>query len=162
MKQMILIALMTMTGLMAQAAGRQEASEICTSMSFDSTRNQCISELAKYDYFEQGAIDLCKGMSFDSGKIECVKVIGNKAYEAYEIDNCRKSSFDSTKTQCLSTAGRAASPVPPPPPPPGYGSCSAGQTILQLQNIDRSVYAGRNNDARIQINELINRLQRCP
>jgi hypothetical protein len=161
MKQMILIALMTMTGLMAQAAGRQEASAICTSMSFDSNRNQCISDLARYDYFEQGAIDICRGLSFDSGKNECVKVIGNKSYEAYEIDNCKKSSFDSTKTDCLKNSGRVATPVPPPPPP-GYGSCSTAQTILQLQNIDRSVYMGRNNDARIQINELISRLQRCP
>lgn len=162
MKQMVLIALMTVTGLMAQAAGRQEASAVCSSFTFESDRNACIKEIGQHNYYEQSALDICKGFTFDSDKQNCMRIIGDKQFDQYETENCAKNTFDSDKIQCLKTSGRVATPVPPPPPPPGYGSCSAGQTILQLQNIDRSVYMGRNNDARIQINELISRLQRCP
>lgn len=164
MKKMILMSLVTLTAVMSHAAGRQEASEICKSFTFDSDRNQCIAEIGKHNYYEQNAINVCKTFTFDSDKQACVKAISDKSYEAYETDNCARSTFDSDKLKCLNDNGRPVTQTPPPPPPPpGYPGClSKFDVISQLQNIDRQVYFNRNNDARINIADLINRLQRCP
>lgn len=149
----IVMVLMVLSGSLVQAAGRQEASEICTSMSFDSDRNSCISAISKFDYFEQGAINICLRLSFDSDKKQCVSNIGNKTYELYEITNCEKNSFDSGKIQCLKDAGR---------PMQGNPGCLDKQGVIyQLQVLEGMVYRGENNRARNSIYDLINNLQRC-
>lgn len=159
MKKMILMSLIALTGVMSHAAGRQEASEVCKSFTFESDRTQCIAEIGKHSYYEQRALDLCRAFTFDSDKMTCIKTIGDKSFEQYETDSCAQSTFDSDKMKCLRDNGRPAAPIPPPAYP---GCLSKGQVIMQLQNIDRQVYYNRNNDARIGINDLINQLQRCP
>ncbi|MGZ3746601.1 MAG: hypothetical protein ACXWRE_04510 [Pseudobdellovibrionaceae bacterium] len=154
LKSILMVSLMTLSAFGAQAAGRQEASEICSSMSFDSSRNGCIAAIGKYDYFEQGAINLCMSMSFDNSKLECASTIGNKSYEPYEITNCEKNSFDSGKNQCLKTSGRSFQSYP--------GCLSKQDVIFQLQDLDRMIYHGDNNRARSAIYNMINSLQRCP
>ncbi|HEY8271818.1 MAG TPA: hypothetical protein VIG33_13085, partial [Pseudobdellovibrionaceae bacterium] len=140
MRAGVMSVLVALSAVMAQAAGRQEASEVCTSMSFDSDRNYCISAISKYDYFDQGAINLCLGMSFDSGKKECISNIGNKTYDPYELTNCEKNDFDSSKNQCLKGAGR---------PIQGHVGCLNNQDIIfQLQILEGMVYRGENGRAR--------------
>ncbi len=156
MKLITLIVLMILFGAMVQAAGRQQAFEICTSMSFDRNRDACISAIGSFEYFDQAAIDICTSMSFDSGKLECIQNIGNKTYEVYESENCAKKSFDINKNQCLNTSGRPAQLFPPP------GCLGKQDMIFELQRLDRMVYQGENLRARNTIYGLINSLQACP
>ncbi|MNL28437.1 hypothetical protein D3C87_1500790 [compost metagenome] len=157
---MILIAfVLVSSSLSAQAAGREEASQICTSMSFDSGKSACIASIRNYEYFERGAIDICSGMSFDSGKLQCVTAIGNKTYENYEIQACEVQSFDSGKVSCLQNGGRAFRRSPPPP----QRACfSKSRLIQKLQIVDDLVYNGQNRSARIELNDLMNQIANCP
>lgn len=160
MKTIVFITLMTLTGALAQAAGRNEAAQVCKSMTFESDRNACISAIGKYSYFEQGAIDICVSMSFDSEKSNCVTMIGDKSYEAYEIENCAGMTFDSQKWECLKNNGRRVQTPPPPAPP---STCvSKQQLVSELQRLDYMVYNGDNFRARNVIFDLISALQRCP
>lgn len=161
MKQKFLLALIVLITVSAHAAGRQEASEVCASIGFDSHKQKCISNIAQFEYFDQGAIDVCKGMDFDSNKAECVLNIGNKSYDAYETAHCSSLSFDSKKNECLKKSGRPAELYPEPPfPPPG---CLSNQEIVfELQRLDSMVYRGENLRARNLIYDLIVSLQRCP
>lgn len=160
MKSMILIAfVLVSSALSAQAAGRQEASEICSSMSFDSGKSACINSIRNYEYFDNGAIDICSGMSFDSGKLQCVVAIGNKTYENYEISACETQSFDSGKVSCLTNGGRTFRRSPPPP----QRACmSKGRLLQKLQIVDDLVYNGQNRSARIELNDLMNQVANCP
>jgi hypothetical protein len=148
------MALVVLSGVLAQAAGRQEAYEICTSMTFDSDRNACVSAIGKHEYFDQGAINVCVGMTFDSGKSECVSNIADKTYDPYETTNCAKNSFDSGKNECLKSSGRPAH---------GRSGCLSKQDVIfELQLLDRMVSHGDNLRARDAIYSLINNLQACP
>ena len=158
MKLVLLIATMILTGVMAHAADRNAASAICKSMTFDSDRNACISEIGKYEYFDQSAINVCVSMTFDSDKAACVRKIGDKSYDTYEIENCARMTFDSDKGTCLQNAGRRIQPNPIPEP-----GCMDKQTLIfELQRLDRMVYDRENNRARNTIYDLITSLQRCP
>jgi hypothetical protein len=161
MKSMILIAfVLVSSALSAQAAGRQEASAICNSMTFDSDRSSCIGNLKNYDYFDSRAISICSRLTFDADKNNCVGAIGNKAYEEYETESCARETFDTNKVDCLGNGGKTFRPLPPPPP---QQSCMPrGRLIQKLEEVDRLVYNGQNRAARIELNDLMNRISRCP
>lgn len=160
MKSMILIAFVLMSSaLSAQAAGVQEASEICTSMSFDSGRQACVTAIKNFDYYDRAAIKICKGLSFDSGRQACITAIGDKAYEQFEIDLCGSQSFDSGKLTCLTTNGKTFRRGPPAPRQ--LRCYSTGDLIQKLQDIDSLVWNGQNRSARIELNYLMAELTRC-
>ncbi|HEY8270878.1 MAG TPA: hypothetical protein VIG33_08310 [Pseudobdellovibrionaceae bacterium] len=107
MKPIVVGLLLALAGVQVQAHGRLEAYEICTSMTFTSGKNKCISALRNYEYFDPWAIDVCIGMSFDAGKLECIANIGDKIFDAYDVIACEKeNSFDSGKNRCLKAVGQ--------------------------------------------------------
>lgn len=106
MKALLIIALLVLPGIRAQAAGREEAWDVCDSMSFASHKEDCVFSLGAYEYFDEGALALCLEMSFDSGKQKCLSIVGDRLYDFYEIMECAENGFDSSKNRCLKKAGR--------------------------------------------------------
>lgn len=156
MKAMILIAfVLVSSALTAQAAGREEASKICSSMSFESSRNQCLEKLRPFEYFDTGAIEVCKTMGFDSTMVQCVSAIGDKAYENYEIENCLAQDFDSTKLSCLNNNGKRYTR------PQQQNCISKGRLVQKLKDVEYLVYNGQNRSAGFELRDLINTLEYC-
>ncbi|MBC7713992.1 MAG: hypothetical protein H7177_11680 [Rhizobacter sp.] len=79
---------------------------ICKPMSFESDRTRCVAAIKPHNYYNDDALQICTIFTFDSTKIECLGYIADKTYEAYEIDTCRNGTFDSDKLQCLRTNGQ--------------------------------------------------------
>lgn len=100
------IILMLFCGGVVQAECYENGFEICESMSFQSSKKDCIKRVRKYEYFDAVAVNVCLGMSFDEGKKGCILNIGDKTYDSYEIIDCEESYFDSGKNQCLKASGR--------------------------------------------------------
>lgn len=151
----LLIAVITLTGVFATAAGRNEAATICQKMKFDSERNKCVATVGRHEYYDLEAINVCKTIKFDSEMNSCLEAIGDKTYEAYEIENCAKISFDSDKALCMRNTGK---PYPVTPP----GCMDKKGLIQELHRLDRIVYDGDIYYARNVIYDLITHLQRCP
>lgn len=158
MKKMMLIAFVTLTGVLAQAADRNDAAAICSKLPFESDRDACISTISKYSYFDRGAIEICKSMSFGSDAVSCVAAIGDKSYEEYEIQNCGRKAFGSDKAECLRTSGsRFQKPTPPP-----VSCLPKQQLIFELQRVDQMLSYGDSYNARNAVYNLLMALQQCP
>lgn len=98
----------------ANAGDRSRAyNVVCKPMTFDSQRNECISKIKPFNYFDNIALQVCASIQFDSNKISCLGVIGNKSYEVYEADSCLRQPFELSKMQCLEEMGSPYDPSKP-------------------------------------------------
>lgn len=154
MKVLILSGLILLSAAVSEAAGREEASQICRGMIMSRDTQSCMEKLTKYDHFDAGAINICRNIMASSSQLECVDNIGNKVYEKYEISSCRDMISDRDTNNCLKRLGRVAN-VMPGYPGQNYGCISKRELQRELSRLERLVQYNDNGRAL----QVIRRLQ---
>lgn len=130
-----LITLSLLLGI-AHAGDRTTAyNMICKPMTFESDRDNCLSRIRNYSYFDNRALGICAAVTFDSNKVSCLDIIGDRAYEGYEMDKCVNETFESKKLECLHEMGTIYNP--------DRASCvPREETITQLSNSLKDLRSG--------------------
>lgn len=150
-----IIAICSLFLSVSHAGTRADAYNIiCKPMTYDQDRENCLSKIRQYSYFEVGGLNICSTIVFDDGKIGCMDLIGNKVYEGYEIENCQNKTFESERLECLRASGTTYNPNRP--------SCvSREETIDNLSKSLKNLRAGNLKRADQQISSLLDRYTRC-
>lgn len=87
--------------------GLEEASRVCSRLTFDSSKMKCLSAIRGIYYLEVEAVRVCGNLTFDNSTIECLKAIRGKVYMSAEVDICRNMTFDSSTVECFKESGRS-------------------------------------------------------
>ncbi|MDD4975307.1 MAG: hypothetical protein PHY93_13190 [Bacteriovorax sp.] len=149
-----LITISLLVGV-AQAGDRTTAYNIiCKPMTFESERNNCLSKIRNYSYFDNRALGICAAVTFDSNKISCLNVIGDKAYEEYEMDKCVNETFESKKLDCLHKLGTIYNPNRP--------SCvPTEEVIAQLSYSLKDLRSGNQGSTDQRLSNLLAKFMDC-
>ena len=126
---------------------------ICKPMTIESEQADCMAKIKRFNYFDDRGLEICKSVVFDNDKVSCLKILGDKAYDAYEMDHCTELVFESEKIACLRVSGT----------PYGQGrSCvPKDEAIAQLYSGIRDMRAGNLQAADQILSNLLARFSNC-
>jgi hypothetical protein len=127
---------------------------ICKPMTFESERNDCISRIRNYSYFENRALGICKAVTFDSNKTSCLGIIGDKVYEVWDMDRCVNETFESRKLDCLQEFGTIYTPD-------RHSCVPRDEAITQLSYSLKDLRAGNLGSTDQRLSNLLEKFTDC-
>ncbi len=155
--KLILTLLLAFISTFALAADRNTAYElICKPLNFESERQNCLSKIRSFQYFDDRALKFCSERTFDSNKLDCTLKIAQRMYEDFEYNHCMSLTFESQQIECLKTSGTVLRPNPNPSCIDKYTTMNSIQAAISLLRM------GNPQGADATLNNLLARLSACP
>lgn len=148
------------TIVFAQSSGRDEASQLCTKLTFSSDKDACLKIVREGEYFSARAAKVCTGVTFGSDAVSCMKAIRDKDYMSAEIDRCAKETFGSSTTDCFKTNGKSYKKAEPSRERERESRISDQDILRELRQIERDVRDERRTRALDDLRDLIRRVER--
>lgn len=158
MKSFNLILSVILLPTIAMANGRDEASQLCTKLTFSSDRDSCLKVVRDGEFFTVSAAKVCAGVTFSSDAVACMKAIKDRTYLSAEIDTCAKETFGSSTTDCFKKSGK-----PYKKTDTRHESDSRltdSELLRDLRQIERDVRDDRRSRALDDLSHLIRKLER--
>ncbi len=152
MKRFFLISLSALTFSAFGGTKDDAYKKVCAPMVFQNDKEQCISKIRNYNYFDDRILDICAEFSFTNEKLTCLSYIGNKKYADYEFDHCNSIQFNSQKLSCLNTNGSNWT---------GDICVDKQQLVQNLNQIKMNIATGNYLQAHELVNSSINSLNSC-